>query len=140
MRLAPKALIIFAASGVFGALLGLIVFRTILYFTPAGQKLQDQFAEACRWGDTGTMERLYVAGASPTWPAGFHGPGEPHFPPIFSAAEHGRPEAVQWLIDHGADINERVADGWNPLGAALIHLKETQQTVDILKSHGAKLE
>jgi hypothetical protein len=30
MRLAPKAFIIFAVSGVFGALLGFLVFRTIL--------------------------------------------------------------------------------------------------------------
>ena len=139
MRLPSKAALVFITSAVLGALLGLVAFRTALYFTPAGQKLQSEFIEACRYGDTGTMDRLYLAGASPKAEAGIYGPGEPLFPPIIAAAEEGRPEAVRWLINHGADINDWVADGWSPLGAAQIKVKEAQQTVEILKSHGAKL-
>jgi hypothetical protein len=85
------------------------------------------------------MDRLYLAGASPKSEAGIYGPGEPLCPPILAAAEEGRPEAVRWLIDHGANINDWVADGWSPLGAAQVKLKEAQQTVEILKSNGAKL-
>jgi Ankyrin repeats (many copies) len=139
MRLAPKAVIVLAVSAVSGALIGFVAFRTALYFSPAGQKLQHEFIDACRSGDTRTMDRLYLAGASPTAEAGIYGPGEPLFPPVIAAAEEGRPEAVRWLIDHGADINVWVADGWSPLGAAQVKQKEAQQTVDILKSHGAKL-
>ena len=139
MQVASKTGLVFITSAVLGALLGLVAFRTALYFTPAGQKLQSEFIDACRHGDIRAMDRLYLAGASPKAVAGIYGPGEPLFPPIIEAAEAGRPEAVRWLIDHGADINIWVADGWSPLGAAQVKVKEAQQTVEILKSNGAKL-
>ena len=114
------------------------VIRAISNFTPFGQPIQYQFIEACRWGDTRSMERLHLAGASPTAFADYGG-GEPIGPPIIEAADHANPEAVQWLLDHGASPNVWVSDGWSPLGAAQHRLKDAQQTLDILKAHGAKL-
>lgn len=145
MRRFPKPLIVFALSALFGAISGLIAFRIVLPFTPIGERLQGTFTEACRWGDTGTMARLYVAGASPNGrilDGGPEGPtGYPPDPPLYQAARFGSAQAVQWLIDHGANVNSVVDEGdslWAPLDQAEDHLKQAQRTVDILKAHGAK--
>ena len=143
MRLPQKPLIVFAASAMLGAISGLIAFRVVLSFTPIGERLQGTFTEACRWGDTETMAKLYVAGAFPN--GRFPGPegptGYPPDPPLYQAAMFGSYHAVEWLIDHGARVNSVVDEGdslWSPLDEAEDHLKKAQQTVDILKAHGAK--
>ncbi len=141
----PKPLIVFALSAVLGAIGGLIAFRVVLSFTPIGVRLQETFTEACRWGDTDTMAKLYPAGGflngrildgGPEGPTGY----SPD-PPLYQAAEFGSAEAVQWLVDHGANINSVVDAGeslWSPLDMAEDHLKRAQRTVDILKAHGAR--
>ena len=140
-----KTFTIFAASFVLGAFSGLVAFRIVLSFTPPGERLQDRFAEACRWGDTQTLDKLYAAGASPNGrivDGGPEGPtGYPPDPPLFEAAGFGNAYSVQWLVDHGATINATVDEGdglSTPLDEAERHLKEAQRTVDILKAHGAK--
>ena len=145
MRLLQKPLIAFAVSAVLGAISGLIAFRIVLSFTPIGERLQGTFTEACRWGDTDTMAKLYVAGAAPNGrilDGGPEGPtGYSPNPPLYQAAEFGSAHAVQWLIEHGAGVNSVVDAGdslWTPLDIAQDHLKEAQRTVDILKAHGAK--
>ena len=95
-----------------------------------------QFIEACRWGDVRTMQNLFEKGASPTACAET-GYSEPIGPPMIEAAEHGRPDAVKWLLDHGATWDEFVSDGWTPLGAAQVKKKDAEQTIEILKAHGA---
>ena len=145
MRLPQKPLIVFVASAMLGAISGLIAFRVVLSFTPIGERLQGTFTEACRWGDTETMAKLYVAGAAPRGrilDGGPEGPTgySPH-PPLHQAAQFGSSHAVQWLIDHGASVNSVEDEGdslWSPLDVAEDHLKEAQRTVDILKAHGAK--
>jgi hypothetical protein len=91
------------------------------------------------------MSKLWPAGASPNGrilDGGPEGPtGYPPDPPLHQAAQFGSAHAVQWLIDHGADVNSIVDKGdslWSPLNVAEDHLKEAQRTVDILKAHGAK--
>ena len=146
MRPPPKPLIVFAVSALLGAISGLVVFRVVLSFTPIGVRLQGTFTEACRYGDTDTMAKLYVAGAAPSGRFLDGGPAGPTGyspdPPLFDAATFGSPEAVQWLIDHGANVNASVDEGTGfntPLSTAQDHLKRAQRTVDILKEHGAKL-
>jgi len=145
MRLPPKTLTIFCIAAALGALGGLIAFRILLSFTPPGERLQGTFTEACLWGDTQTMARLWPAGASPNGrilDGGPEGPtGYPPDPPLHQAAQFGSANAVQWLIEHGANVNSIVDEGdslWSPLDVAEDHLKQAQRTVDILKAHGAK--
>jgi hypothetical protein len=140
-----KPLIVFAVSALLGAFAGLVAFRVVLSFTPIGERLQGTFTEACRWGDTGTMAKFFAAGASVNgrFPdGGPEGPtGYSPDPPLYQAAEFGSAHAVQWLVDHGADVNVTIDGGdsvWSPLDIAEDHLKEAQRTVDILKAHGAK--
>ena len=140
-----RPLVVFAVSALLGAIAGLVAFRVVLSFTPIGERLQGTFAEACRWGDTRTMEKFFVAGASVNgrFPdGGPDGPtGYPPDPPLYQAATFGSAHAVQWLVDYGADVNVTVDEGdsvWSPLDQAEKHLKEAQRTVDILKAHGAK--
>ena len=138
MKLTRTSVVTFFISAILGVVGGFLFFRASLIFTPLRHEIQFQFIEACRWGDTRSMERLHLAGASATAFAE-HGGGEPVGPPIIEAAEHARPEAVQWLIDHGASVNVWVSDGWSPLGAARTRVKDAQRTLDILNAHGAKL-
>ena len=145
MRQIPKPLIVFAVSAVLGAISGLIAFRVVLSFTPIGERLQGTFTEACRWGDTATMAKLYVAGATPNGRILDGGPegatGYSPDPPLFDAVRFGSSNATQWLIDHGANVNSVVDEGdslWTPLDVAQDHLKQAQQTSEILKMHGGK--
>jgi len=91
---------------------------------------QSQFSEAAGRGDLNEMKRLYSDGAKiNAFPVG-------GFPAIETAAIHGRSDAVQWLIDRGADVNLASFD--TPLDCAESHRGEAQETVEILKLHGAK--
>ena len=145
MHLSQKPLTVFAIFAILGAMSGLIAFRIVLSFTLIGERLQGTFDEACRWDDPRTVARLYVAGASTNGRILDGGPegatGYPPAPPLYQAAMFGSAQTVEWLIDHGANVNAVVDEGdsrWTPLDQAREHLKRAQQTVDILEAHGAE--
>lgn len=122
------------AFGLFG-LFGL--FREAVRYTPLFRNVQRQFIDACRSGSIQEMEQLYLKGASPTvW--GEDLSGGSYGPPILAAAENAHPEAVKWLLEHGATWDVGISDGWTPLGAAEVKKREAEKTQEILRAYGAK--
>lgn len=98
---------------------------------------QWQFGEAAQRGDIREVERLFPGRAhiddEPSYADGFvFG-----LPALLQAAGAGEPEAVAWLLAHGADPNRQTSDSW-PLAAAEHRLLETTKTIEILKANGAK--
>jgi hypothetical protein len=104
---------------------------------PAHDTVQWHFVMAAERGDIAEMERRLqqgaVVGAEPV-NVGGTGTG---FPAIVVAAHAGQPEAVAWLLKHGADPNQVISDTW-PLAGAKLRVAEATKTVDILTTHGAK--
>ena len=102
MRVPFSRIATFLLFAILGCAFGyFILFRYSVRLTSSGQDLQFQFLDACRWGDVRTMEQLYAKGVSPTALAD-NVYSEPSGPPILEAAEFARPDAVKWLLDHGA--------------------------------------
>jgi len=137
-RITRASILTFVVSSALGLCFGFfILFRAAAQFTPVFSEVQMQFIDACQWGDVRRMESLHLQGASATAFAD-NGHTEPVGPPIITAAEHARPEAVKWLLEHGANWDVFIADGWTPLGAAGVKKREAEETIEILKAHGAK--
>jgi len=60
-------------------------------------------------------------------------------PPLHCCAYEDNPEWLEWLLDHGADIESREQDyGSTPLTAAVIHRQK--RIIPILVARGAKTE
>jgi len=60
-------------------------------------------------------------------------------PPLHDCIYHDKPEWLEWLLDHGADIERREQDyGSTPLTAAVIHRQK--RIIPILVARGAKTE
>jgi hypothetical protein len=105
--------------------------------SPQHRGIQWQFSAAASRGDVAELERLHRAGARiddipceancaiSGWPA------------LQSAADAAWPDAVKWLLDHGADPNRGVSDTY-PLGAAEYLARRASECADILRSHGAR--
>ena len=98
--------------------------------------VQWQFVDAAGRGDTRSLETLMQRGANiDAAPHSFESLSG--FPPLWTAAEAGRPQSVKWLLEHGADPNRPTSDSW-PLAAAEQRLAEATEVISILKAHGAK--
>ena len=96
---------------------------------------QWKLQEAASRGDVNEMKRLIAAGANPcTQPVCDCGEG---LSPLFAAASAGEPEAVEFLITQGADVNEVEATE-TPLDMANYKKRETEKTIQILTSRNAK--
>ena len=107
------------------------------YFPPDGPDgIQWKFNEAARRGDTRQMEQLVSAGADPLAIASAANGAITGVTPLLEASSAGEPEAVQFLIDKGAEVDRMVADAC-PLGAAEYRLQQAEATVRILRAHGA---
>jgi hypothetical protein len=60
-------------------------------------------------------------------------------PPLHDCVYHDKPEWVEWLLDHGANIERRDQDyGSTPLTAAVVHRQK--RIIPILVRRGAKTE
>ncbi|HUS08928.1 MAG TPA: ankyrin repeat domain-containing protein [Pyrinomonadaceae bacterium] len=60
-------------------------------------------------------------------------------PPLHCCVYDDKPEWVEWLLDHGADIESREQDyGAPPLTAAVVHRQK--RIIPILVGRGAKTE
>jgi len=96
--------------------------------------LQWRFSEAASRGDLNEMKRLFEKGAkinAEPFDGVFSG-----FPALVCAASGGHSNVVEWLIANGADVNLSPND--TPLGVAIYRLRDTEKTIDVLKSNGAK--
>jgi hypothetical protein len=60
-------------------------------------------------------------------------------PPLHDCIYHDKPEMLEWLLDHGADIERREQDyGSTPLRTAVVH--RHKRIIRILVGRGAKTE
>ena len=60
-------------------------------------------------------------------------------PPLHDCIYHDKPEWLEWLLDHGADIERREQDyGATPLTTAVVHRQK--RIIPILVGRGAKTE
>ncbi|MDZ4685770.1 MAG: SUMF1/EgtB/PvdO family nonheme iron enzyme [Planctomycetaceae bacterium] len=60
-------------------------------------------------------------------------------PPLHDCVYHDKPEWLEWLLDHGADIERREQDyGATPLTSAVVHRQK--RIIPILVGRGAKTE
>lgn len=60
-------------------------------------------------------------------------------PPLHDCVYHDKPEWIEWLLDHGADIERRDQDyDSTPLTAAVVHRQK--RIIPILVRRGAKTE
>ena len=134
-----SAVITFVISSLLGLGFGFIgLYRaSVTQFNALFEHHQERFIDACRDGNIALMQQLYLQGASINAPAD---PGytEPMGPAIIEASENIHPKAVQWLLERGAKWDVVVADGCTPLGSAELKKKQAEQTIEILKSYGAK--
>jgi ankyrin repeat protein len=124
-RFAVRALILrfapFAAALLFS--LGLVV----VYMTY--EQRQYVFDSAASTGNLTTMRVMYALGVDVD--------GSDGFPPIVGAASAGQNQAVEYLLDRGANINARRRGGWTPLMTAS-NFGRTK-TVKLLISHNADI-
>ena len=101
------------------------------------QGIQFQFNDAAGRGDVRHMERLVAAGAQPTRRAIAESGSIDAGTAIDRAAFAGEPEAVAWLLDRGADPNQKDIDV-TVLELARERFRRAQHTVNILTQRGAK--
>jgi hypothetical protein len=99
--------------------------------------LQWRFADAAGRGDTRELERLLQKGASVDAEPSYGDGAVTSFPALLRAAYAAEPEAVKWLLAHGADVNRPFSDA-HPLIMAEQRLAKAAETVRILQAHGAK--
>ena len=97
--------------------------------------VQWDFNDAARSGDVREMERLIAKGAdplvSPTWAGG----GGSY--PLVEAAESAELEAVEFLIEKGANVNFVQATE-KVLERAIGRKNDAEKCVELLKAHGAR--
>jgi ankyrin repeat protein len=66
-------------------------------------------------------------------------PGRKPWGPLHKAAEMGRPEMVQLLLEHGADVNRRSYGKSTPLHAIIFWKRDHKEVTRLLLAHGAKV-
>ena len=130
MRLVFVALISLFVGGLAG--------WKLRYFAADGPDgVQWQFSDAARRGDIPEMKKLITAGADPLKIPSYADGAVTSATGLFEAALAGEPEAVEFLIERGADVNQ-VEGTETPLDVAEHRKAQTEKTIMILKQHGAK--
>ena len=98
---------------------------------------QFQFVDAAERGDISEMKRLKSSGVDPLANPFYSDMNDYGSPAVVAAALAGEAEALELLLEWGANPNE-----WGSTETLLdmaIHKRdEAQESVDLLKSHGAK--
>ena len=126
-----RTTIIAFATFLSGAILG----WGVQHATDYRQGMQWKLQEAASRGDVNRMKEWISAGADPrAQPMCEQGEGSS---PLFVAASLGHPDAVEFLISRGADVN-LVESTETPLDMAQYRKVQAEKTIQILKSHGAK--
>jgi hypothetical protein len=96
--------------------------------------LQWKFTEAAGRGDIAEMKRLMSAGADPLAIPSYADGAVSGASALLEAASAGEPDAVEFLINQGADVNQQESDT-NPIGSAEYRLRQTEATIQILNAH-----
>ena len=96
--------------------------------------IQWKFTEAAGRGDIAEMKKLISAGADPLAIPSYADGAATGATALLEAASAGEPGAVEFLIDQGADVNEQESDT-TPIGSAEYRLRQTEATIQILRSH-----
>ena len=133
--------------------IGLIALILLLAFAFRGQlysllrtvddPVQHEFVEAARKGDVQRLADLLVRGAKVDGCATYEHGAVSGYPALCEAISYHRPEAVRWLLDHGAQVNQ-VFGTDTPLEVAEYSLGESgSQTpalaiVEMLRARGGK--
>ena len=96
--------------------------------------IQWKLNDAAGRGDIKEMERLIAAGADPLKFPSYADGAVTGATPLLEAASGGQPEAVEFLINRGADVNLQEADV-RPIDVAEHRLQEAERTIQILRAH-----
>ena len=124
--------IIFAIAAL---LIGLAAGWKARYFAADGPDgIQWKLNDAAGRGDIKEMERLIAAGADPLKFPSYADGAVTGATPLLEAASTGEPEAVEFLINRGADVNLQESDV-RPIDVAEHRLQETERTIQILRAH-----
>jgi ankyrin repeat protein len=102
-----------------------------------GGRAQFELNDAAGRGDLREMKRLVSRGADPLAEAYDKSTGQGGGTPLFAAAANGEAEAVEYLIQSGANVNTVEATE-TPLDMASYRRKQAEKTISILMAHGAK--
>jgi hypothetical protein len=117
LRFAP-----FAATLLFS--LGLVIAYTMY------EQRRWRFGDAASTGNLTMMRVIYALGVDVNG-------SEEWNPPMVAASSNGQNEAIEFLLDRGADVNTRSGNGWTPLMRAAFFGRT--KTVKLLISHGADI-
>jgi len=98
--------------------------------------VQWQLNHAAIRGDVKEMEKLIAAGADCTAQPTSNNGAVHGFTPLFDASGAAQPDAVEFLISAGADVNSLEATE-TPLDMARHRLSQATKTVEILVEAGA---
>jgi len=96
-----------------------------------------EFADAVSIGDIKKLEALRAGGVDVNAIPFNEWSGVGGLPPIHVAALYGQPEAIEWLIEHGADINVAMGPD-TAISTAEEHFQRAQRSLEILRAHGAR--
>lgn len=137
--------------GIFG--LGLIAMIALLAFASrwlllrwvktADDPVQHEFVEAARKGDVRMLSDLLTKGAMVDGCATYDHGGITSYPALCEAISYHRPDAVRWLLDHGAQVNQ-IFGTETPLDVAEYSLGEsgshapTLVIVEMIRARGGK--
>ena len=99
--------------------------------------IQWDLNDAARRGDINEMKRLVSSGADPLIEAFDENIGAGGGTPLFEAASSGQPEAVEFQIQTGADVNIVEATE-TPLDMARYRRSQVDKTITLLVEKGAK--
>lgn len=117
---------------------GILIGWKARYFAADGHDgIQWRFNDAAGRGDLGEMKRLISAGADPLAYPSYADGAVTGSTPLFEAASEGEPEAVEFLLSQGADVNAIEATE-TPLDMAEYRRSQADRAIAILKVHGAK--
>ena len=116
-------------------LVGLAAGWKARYFAADGHDgIQWKLNDAAGRGDINEMEHLIAAGADPLKFPSYADGAVTGATPLLEAASAGEPEAVEFLISRGANVNLQESDV-RPIDVAEHRLQEAERTIQILRSH-----
>lgn len=133
--------------------IGLIALILLLAFAFRGQlyslirtvddPVQHKFVEAARKGDVHKLADLHAKGAKVDGCATYENGAISSYPALCGAITYHQPEAVRWLLDHGAQANQ-VFGTDTPLEIAEYSLGKTESQatalaiVEMIRARGGK--